>query len=100
MSLGFTWGRGDDAPSAVSFELTPQGDEVLLTLTHQHLGNRAAMTDVACGWHAHLTLLIERLNGREPPSFWSLFAANKGEYERRFALINGTALTPKTRFGA
>ena len=82
-SLSFTWG-GVRAPSEVRFELTSHGDKVLLGLTHERLGNRAATKSVACGWRAHLAILVARLNDREPPSFWSIFAADDGEYEKCF----------------
>ena len=82
--LSITWGSGADGPSEVTFELTPRGDQVLLVLTHRNLADRGAMTGVAGGWHSHLTVLVERLNGREPAAFWSIFAETDGEYEKRF----------------
>jgi uncharacterized protein YndB with AHSA1/START domain len=48
-------GSGD-----VSFELEPKGDEVLLTLTHRRLPDRAMLVKVASGWHMHLDLLVAR----------------------------------------
>jgi hypothetical protein len=64
--------------------LTTQGDEVLLVLTHRQLAGRTMMVDVASGWHSHLAVLTERLNGQEPAaSFWSIFSAANAEYERQ-----------------
>ena len=43
------------------------------------------MVNVAGGWHTHLGILIDRLNDRVPPSFWSAHVRLEGEYERRLA---------------
>jgi uncharacterized protein YndB with AHSA1/START domain len=81
--LSYTWA---DKPedSEVTFELTPQGEGVLLVLTHRRLGDSAAMTDVASGWHTHLAILIDHLNGEVPRPFWSTHTGIEAEYERRF----------------
>jgi uncharacterized protein YndB with AHSA1/START domain len=83
--LAFTFGDPPDEPSEVTFELTPQGDEVLLVLTHRRLANQKMMDGVAGGWHSHLTVLVERLNNREPRAFWTIHGELDGVYERRFA---------------
>jgi uncharacterized protein YndB with AHSA1/START domain len=77
--LSYTW--GDD--SEVTFELTPQGEDVLLVLTHRRLPDRATMVTFASGWHAHLGILVDQLEGREPRPFWSTHARLEAEYERR-----------------
>jgi uncharacterized protein YndB with AHSA1/START domain len=77
--LSHTWG----ADSEVTFELTPQGSDVLLVLTHRRLPDRTTMVRVASGWHAHLGFLIDRLNGKEPRPFWSTYAGLEAEYEKR-----------------
>jgi hypothetical protein len=86
--LSYTWGGESDEDSEVTFELAPQGDEVLLTLTHRRLADRAVMANVAGGWHTHLLFLADHLNGRAPISFWSLFSTIEGQYEARFG-VNG-----------
>lgn len=80
--LSYTWG-GPSGESEVTFELTPQGEDVLLVLTHRRLGNRAAMVSVSGGWHTHLGILIDHLEGREPRPFWSTYARLEAEYEQR-----------------
>jgi uncharacterized protein YndB with AHSA1/START domain len=77
--LSYTWGEH----SEVTFELSPQGDDVLLVLTHRRLPDRTAMVMVGSGWHAHLAILLDRLSGREPRSFWSTHGRLEAEYERR-----------------
>lgn len=81
--LSYTWDERSGAASEVTFELTPQGEEVLLVLTHRRLGDRATMLSVAGGWHTHLGILIDHLNGRDPRPFWSTHARLEAEYERR-----------------
>ena len=81
--LAFTWdGQGDD-PSEVVFELAPRGDKVLLTLTHANLPDRAQTLGVSGGWHTHLDVLVEYLEGRTPPYFWDMFAKMGDAYEKR-----------------
>jgi uncharacterized protein YndB with AHSA1/START domain len=80
--LTITW--GDTQSSDVTFELTPQSNgEVLLTLTHRHLG-KAGMKNVGPGWHTHLAILAERLHGREPDNFWAMLEEVRGRYADKF----------------
>jgi len=83
--LSYSWQEGPGPASEVSFELTPKGDAVLLVLTHHRLADRAAMIDVAGGWHAHLDVLAERLSDREPRAFWTIFGEIGGQYDGRLA---------------
>lgn len=93
--LSYTWGGESDEDSEVTFELIPKGNEVMLTLTHRRLPDRAAMANVAGGWHTHLLFLADRLDGREPGSFWTAFVRIEGEYERRFGVETACDLQPK-----
>ncbi|HET6469597.1 MAG TPA: SRPBCC family protein [Geminicoccaceae bacterium] len=77
--LAIAWkGSGD-----VSFELDPKGDEVLLTLIHRRLPDRATLLSVAAGWHAHLDLLVARATGKKPAPFWDGWSRLKKDYDRR-----------------
>jgi uncharacterized protein YndB with AHSA1/START domain len=76
--LSHTWTEG----SEVTFELTPQGEQVLLVLTHRRL-SPTDMLDVSGGWHTHLDILVDNLNDRVPRPFWSTHARLEREYERR-----------------
>jgi uncharacterized protein YndB with AHSA1/START domain len=78
--LSHTWTDG----SEVTFELTPRGQEVLLVLTHRRL-TPTEMLSVAGGWHTHLGILVDNLNGRVPQPFWSTHARLEAEYGRRIA---------------
>jgi uncharacterized protein YndB with AHSA1/START domain len=77
--LVITWGeRG-----AVSFELDPKGSEVLLTVIHRRVPDRATLLKVAAGWHMHLDLLVAHATGAEPESFWDGWSRLQKEYDRR-----------------
>jgi uncharacterized protein YndB with AHSA1/START domain len=77
--LSFTFG----AAGEVTFELSPKGKDVLLVLTHRKLKDRAMMVGVSSGWHSHLAILVDVLNGDEPRPFWSTVTKMEAEYEKR-----------------
>jgi len=79
--LAYTWGASGEN-SEVVFELEPQGDKVLLTLTHQKLPNREEMRGNAGGWHLHLTMLTHLLEGTQPPRFWDTHALLEEKYRK------------------
>ncbi len=81
--LSYTWDEASGNDSEVTFELTPQGEDVLLVLTHRRLPDRRVMLGVASGWHTHLGVLVDHLAGREARPFWSTFARLEAEYDRR-----------------
>jgi len=78
--LGFTWGNPAQ-PSEVRFELTPQGDEVRLVVTHSRL-QPGDMATTSGGWHTHLDVLADRLAGRQPQPFWPIFSRHLAHYEQ------------------
>ena len=77
--LSFTFGDAGE----VTFELTPKGEDVLLVLTHRRLADRKTMVSVSTGWHSHLGILIDVLNGDEPRPFWTTVTQMEAEYEKR-----------------
>ena len=77
--LRFDWpGAGE-----VTFELEPDGPDVLLTVTHRRLDSRPLLVMVGAGWHMHLDILSARAHGTAAPSFWSGWLRLRAEYERR-----------------
>lgn len=78
--LAITWGTGG---GGVSFELRPEGKEVLLTVIHRRLPDRPTMLKVAAGWHMHLDVLVARSRGSEPEAFWDGWSRLHAEYEQR-----------------
>jgi uncharacterized protein YndB with AHSA1/START domain len=77
--LAITWG----STGGVSFELEPKGNEVLLTVIHRRVTDRATLLNVSGGWHMHLDILVARMTGKEPAPFWDGWSRLKQEYERR-----------------
>jgi uncharacterized protein YndB with AHSA1/START domain len=79
--LAFTF--GSDGESLVTFELTPQGKDVTLVLTHSATGGDVPyMTQFGSGWQTHFTHLIALLEGAPRPPFWPIFVKARPEYER------------------
>ena len=77
--LAIAWsGSGE-----VTFELAPQGEEVLLTLTHRRLPDRRTMLMVGAGWHMHLNILVARARGAEPEPFWDGWVRLRRDYDAR-----------------
>lgn len=81
--LSYTWDAAGPVPSEVSFELSPRGDQVHLTVTHRRLPDRDQILSVAGGWHAHLGILIALLSDTRPEGFWRSHTRLEAEYERR-----------------
>lgn len=81
--LGYTWGARADALSEVVFELSMHGKEVLLVLTHHRLPDQNDLLGVSGGWHTHLDVLVDHLNGRTAPAFWSKMDGLNVEYRLR-----------------
>lgn len=82
--LAHTWDY-EDEHSEVCYELEEQGDKVRLVLTHRKLASDDEVLSVSGGWHTHLDILGDVLEGREPRAFWKAQAANEAEYERRYS---------------
>ena len=57
--------------------------DVRLVLVHSRLPNREEMLSVAGGWHTHLDILADRLDGRTPPGFWATHTRLEAEYALR-----------------
>jgi uncharacterized protein YndB with AHSA1/START domain len=67
-SLAYTWLQPGEPESEILYELTAQGDETQLTLTHRRL-RKETRHMYAGGWHTHLDLLATRLRGGERSNF-------------------------------
>ena len=77
--LAFAWGESGE----VSFELTPRGKEVLLTVIHRRLPDRNMSLMVGAGWHMHLDILVARVTGVKPAPFWDGWTRLKADYDQR-----------------
>lgn len=85
--LAFTWGEGGgEGGGDVTFELEPRGDQVLLTLVHRRISDRANLLMIGAGWHLHLDTLVRRANGgtaQAQETFWDGWTRLRAEYDRR-----------------
>ncbi|MEZ0171618.1 SRPBCC family protein [Microvirga sp. TS319] len=77
--IAITWG----STGGVTFELEPEGDEVLLTVIHRRVPDRSTLLNVSAGWHMHLDILAARVRGEEPEPFWEGWSRLKDEYDQR-----------------
>jgi uncharacterized protein YndB with AHSA1/START domain len=86
--LAYTWNENDTGENSnVTFELTPKDGKVLLVVTHRRLATRGEMLSVSAGWHAHLDILADRLEGRTPEGFWPMHTRLEAEYEKRIPAV-------------
>jgi uncharacterized protein YndB with AHSA1/START domain len=77
--LAFTFGTHGE----VEIDLAPQGNKVLLTLTHRRIADRAMVLMVGPGWHAHLDVLRALMEGAKPAPFWDMWRQLKLDYDAR-----------------
>ena len=72
--------------SEATFELTPQGGNVRLVLTHRGTGGDLSyLVGFGSGWHVHLAHLVALLEGAPRPPFWPLHARLQGDYGKLHA---------------
>ena len=83
--LEHTWEFEDEA-SLVCYELTEEEDKVRLVLTHRKLDNKDIVLSVSGGWHTHLNLLVDVLEGNQPRPFYKMQQQFVAEYEKRLGL--------------
>ena len=89
--LAFTFDHYGE--SEATFELSPQGNQVLLVLTHRGKGGDLSyLTGFASGWHTHLVHLLALLEGKPQPPFWALHDRMLAEYEA----LRKTAVQPSS----
>lgn len=80
--LEHTWEFGEES-SVVCYELTEQGDKVKLVLTHRRLESKDTVLSVSGGWHTHLNMLVDVLEGNRPRPFYKMQEQYESEYEQR-----------------
>ena len=83
--LQHTWDF-EDEHSEVCYELEEQGDKVKLTLTHRRLDDSNIVLSVSTGWHTHLNVLEDVLDGARVRPFYRMQTQYEGEYGERLGL--------------
>ena len=77
--------------SEATFELTPQGENVQLIVTHRGIGDDLSyMIGFGSGWHTHLAHLIALLEGAPRPPFWPMHAALYEDYKKIYPALPAT----------
>lgn len=67
--IAYSWFEpGEDTSAHVRFHLEPRGEHTLLILTHTLLSPKL-MPMVGAGWHTHLDILIDIIQGKEARAF-------------------------------
>jgi uncharacterized protein YndB with AHSA1/START domain len=79
--LAHTWMWGDNE-TEVTYELTPKGKDVLLSIVHRRLTKEVAR-NVLGGWDVHTGILADVLAGVKPRPFWTTHDKVAVEYAAR-----------------
>ncbi len=80
--LSYTWSEDEDGASDVTFELAELDGKVKLTLTHRKLFDSDILVGVSAGWHAHVAIMVDILEGKTPRPFWSTHMQLETEYQK------------------
>ena len=83
--LHHTW-EFEDENSEVCYELREEGDKVRLILIHRRLDTQDIVLSVSGGWHTHLNILVDVLEGRKLRPFYKMQNEFSAEYSARLGL--------------
>ncbi|MEM7460765.1 MAG: SRPBCC family protein [Pseudomonadota bacterium] len=84
--LAFSWPSAEaEAPTEVVIRLTETEQGVRLHLRHEKLLTDAYKSGASAGWHTHLDILDDILNGRAGRDFWEHYLALEKAYQQRLA---------------
>lgn len=79
--LAYKWGFSEEDMTEVIFELEEMDGKVLLKLTQTYdESNKNQIKSFSAGWHVHLDIMDDCLNGRSSPGFWKQHTAIEEEY--------------------
>ena len=74
----WSWEGGD---SEVTYELTPKGKDVLLTIHHRLPDDQGLKIAVGGGWATHVGILADQLAGVKPRPFFTTHGREMKEFE-------------------
>ncbi len=83
--LQHTW-EFENENSEVCYELSEEGEQVRLVLTHRRLETKDIVLSVSGGWHTHLNVLVDVLNGLTPRPFYKMQTQFEAEYLERLGM--------------
>jgi uncharacterized protein YndB with AHSA1/START domain len=73
---------GDESNGIVRWELEPVGDECRLVLKHT-VEKPESLASFASGWHTHLAMMADLLDGSPRPWDWDEWNANFARYSEQ-----------------
>jgi uncharacterized protein YndB with AHSA1/START domain len=81
--LSYNWPEEHGQGTIVTIRLTAEGEGTRLHLSHERLANPEFKKGASAGWHAHLDLLVDELNGDQRRDFWKHYEVLKDQYDQR-----------------
>ncbi len=81
--LAFNW-SADGSGSEAIFELTQEGPDTRMIVTHRNLSSHKQLLGVSAGWHTHIGILIDLLSETPARAFWPEHVRLEGVYSERF----------------
>ena len=84
--LSYSWDEGDGSSSEVIFKLSElENGKIKLVLIHTKVpDSKDFKVGVSAGWHTHLNMLRNILEGKTAGQFWSVHMPLEAEYEVRY----------------
>lgn len=82
--LAFSWPSGEgETPTEVVIQLTEIEGGVRLRLRHEKLSTDDYKSGASAGWHVHLDILGDLLEGHEGRDFWEHYLPLEQAYKQR-----------------
>lgn len=86
--LSYGWPDEHGGHTVVTIRLSAEGSSTRLHLQHSKLDNPGFRSAASAGWHAHLDLLCDLVDGVPTRDFWQHYATLKQHYEQRAASLS------------
>ncbi len=83
--MKWLWPSANHADSVVDIYLSEEGDKVRLTLIQHGYNGAEEMLGTLGGWHTHLDIMVDKMEGRKPSPFWPVHDAWTEKYREHFA---------------
>jgi uncharacterized protein YndB with AHSA1/START domain len=84
--LVYDWpGENESSTTRVTITLKADGESTVLHLIHERLTNAEFKSGASAGWHTHLDLLVDLLEGKPARDFWKQYTPLKLEYDSKIS---------------